>query len=249
MIDSEVVAELVGQALNSDKFLSRYARIGNTDGFIKKAYTFLRAMVKELKSKDKENNDLADIIMPTIKSLDKLLQQNNVSDIAEGRKYAEADNKVKAFSKIAISTALYDALDHKDMGDDNLILMSKMPRIIEDKLGITGDFYVYRDHLYENTVSKERAIEEGRPTKRGKKDIHFHDLGEERMIEAIMSINDPVMMIEDKTPDGNPAVFMVLNVLDDDGAPLYASLSFYADRKINGRFESPTARRIPEPIL
>ena len=53
--------------------------------------------------------------------------------------------------------------------DDNLILMSKMPRFVEEKLGIAGDFYVYRDHLYENTVSKERAIEEGRPTKRGKK--------------------------------------------------------------------------------
>ena len=88
IIDSEVVAELVGQTLNSDKFLSRYARIGNTDGFIKKAYTFLRAMVKELKSKDKENNELADIIMPTIKSMDRLLQMENAGESKSGTKYA-----------------------------------------------------------------------------------------------------------------------------------------------------------------
>lgn len=241
LIDSEVVANLVGRALDNEKFLSRYARIGNNDGFIKRAYSFLRGMVKELRSRGEESEEareLADIIMPTIKSMDRLLQQGNAKEGVSGeKKYADTENKAKAFSEIAASTALYDALDHGDAGDDNLILMSKMPRFVEEKLGITGDFYVYRDHLYENTVSKERAIEEGRPTTRGKKDIHFHNLGEERMIEAIMSINDPIMMIEDKTPDGNPAVFMVLNVLDDDGTPLYASLSFYADRTINGRFE------------
>ena len=41
------MTDQLGQALNSDKFRSRYARIGSTDGFIKKAYTFLRAMVKD----------------------------------------------------------------------------------------------------------------------------------------------------------------------------------------------------------
>jgi hypothetical protein len=105
MIDSEVVAELVGQALNSDKFLSRYARIGNTDGFIKKAYTFLRAMVKELKSKDKENNDLADIIMPTIKSMDRLLQMPTVKDSESGKKYLFAGDKADTSDKMKLATA------------------------------------------------------------------------------------------------------------------------------------------------
>ncbi len=105
LIESEVVAELVGQALNSDKFLSRYARIGNTDGFIKKAYTFLRAMVKELKSKDKENNELADIIMPTIKSMDRLLQMGNASEGAKGKKYLFAGDKAKTADKMKLATA------------------------------------------------------------------------------------------------------------------------------------------------
>lgn len=116
IIDSEVVAELVGQALNSDKFLSRYARIGNTDGFIKKAYTFLRAMVKELKSKDKENNDLADIIMPTIKSMDRLLQMDNTNENVEWKVQYFASNKKNAEND-SIKTQLRDHLDEVNAMD------------------------------------------------------------------------------------------------------------------------------------
>lgn len=206
MIDSEVTAGLVGQALNNDKFLSRYARIGNTDGFIKKAGSFLRAMVKELKSKGEENNELADIIMPTIRSMDRLLQ-------------------------------MYDALDHNDAGYDNLILMSKMPRYITEKFGISGNLYLYRDHAYENMVSKEQAEQEGRPIKRGKKDIHFHNLGVERMAEAILSLDNPIISVEVHSKDNNPTVIMALPVLDDNGSPLRAVLSFYSNQNINGSFE------------
>ena len=226
----------MADALNNERFLKRYA--DRDKKLIQKAFEWLKGLATRSKKKGKETEEISEITDEMAHNLIALLQSDKTTgESKSGTKYSESDKKVKAFSEISVSTALYDALDHNDGGDDNLILMSKMPQFIEDKLGITGDFYVYRDHLYENTVSKERAIEEGRPTKRGKKDIHFHNLGEERMIEAIMSINDPIMMIEDKTTDGNPAVFMVLNVLDDDGAPLYASLSFYADRKINGRFE------------
>ena len=92
-IESEVVARIVGEALNSDKFLSRYARIGNTDGFIKKAWTFLSSMVKELKNKSDENNDLVDVIMPTIKSMDRLLQMESTGESESKKKYAFAKEK------------------------------------------------------------------------------------------------------------------------------------------------------------
>ncbi len=105
MIDSEVTAELVGQALNNDKFLSRYARIGNTDGFIKKAWSFLRSMVKELKSKGEENNELADIIMPTIRSMDRLLRMENVGESKSEKKYLFAGDKAKTADKMKLATA------------------------------------------------------------------------------------------------------------------------------------------------
>ena len=143
----------------------------------------------------------------------------------------------KKFSEVAVSTALYDALDHKDSGDDNLIRVSRLPQYVTENLGIDGDFYVYRDHVYENMVSKQQAEADGRPTQRGGKNVHFHDLGVERMTEAILSLNEPIMTVRVKSHDGNPTVVMMLPVEGDNGVPLYAVLSFYSDKKINGRFE------------
>ena len=148
-----------------------------------------------------------------------------------------ADNEIKLsarFDEHSVETALWDAMSHKDEGYDNLILVSAMPDYIVDKLGIEGDFYIYRDHAYENMVSKEEAEEAGRPTKRGKENIHFHNFGIEKMTRAILSINNPIMTISTKTKDGNPAVIMMLDEYGTNKAPLYAVLSFYANKGING---------------
>ena len=236
LLESEVVAKYVGNALDNETFLKKYA--DKDRKLISIAAEWLVNKAKSLKKNKNVDREAVAIAEDMAFRLSVLVQSERV--IADGNnetRYAESGKKVKAFSEIAVSTALYDALDHKDSGDDNLILMSKMPRFIEDTLGITGDFYVYRDHLYENTVSKERAIEEGRPTKRGKKDIHFHDLGEERMIEAIMSIESPIISVEVHSKDNNPTVIMALPVLDDNGSPLRAVLSFYSNQSINGSFE------------
>ena len=102
LIDSEVVANLVGRALDNEKFLSRYARIGNNDSFIKRAYNFLRGMVKELRSRGEESEEareLADIIMPTIKSMDRLLQMPTVKKAENGTKYATGSNSGYDYTK------------------------------------------------------------------------------------------------------------------------------------------------------
>ncbi len=138
------------------------------------------------------------------------------------------------FDQHSVETALWDAMSHKDEGYDNLILVSAMPDYIVDKLEIEGDFYIYRDHAYENMVSKEDAEKAGRPTKRGRENIHFHNFGIEKMTRAILSINNPIMTISTKTKDGNPAVIMLLDEYGENKAPLYAVLSFYADKGING---------------
>ena len=235
LIDSEVTAKLAGQALNNERFLKRYA--DRDKKFIQKAFEWMKERVTRLKKNGKDTEEVSEVANEMALMMDVLLQAPTVGESANGTKYADADNKVKAFSEIAVSTALYDALDHKDSGYDNLILMSKMPRFIEDKFGISGDLYVYRDHLYENTVSKERATAEGRPTAIGKKDRHFHNLGEERMIEAIMAIDSPIISVEVHSKNNNPTVIMALPVLDDNGSPLRAVLSFYSDQNINGSFD------------
>ena len=148
----------------------------------------------------------------------------------------EGRYQLKSFSEQAVSTALYDALSEKATRQNQLIPVSVMPRYISEKLGISGDIYIQRDHAYENMVSKEQAIQDGRPTQRKGEDVHFHDLGVEKMTRAIMSINEPTMTIATKTKDGNPAVIMMLPEYGSNDAPLYAVLSFYSSKSLNGDF-------------
>ena len=148
----------------------------------------------------------------------------------------EGRYQLKSFSEQAVSTALYDALSEKATRQNQLIPVSVMPRYISEKLGIGGDIYIQRDHAYENMVSKEQAIQDGRPTQRKGEDVHFHDLGVEKMTRAIMSINEPTMTIATKTKDGNPAVIMMLPEYGSNDAPLYAVLSFYSSKSLNGDF-------------
>lgn len=145
----------------------------------------------------------------------------------------EGRYQLKSFSEQAVSTALYDALSEKATRQNQLIPVSVMPRYISEKLGIGGDIYIQRDHAYENMVSKEQAIQDGRPTQRKGENVHFHDLGVEKMTRAIMSINEPTMTISTKTKDGNPAVIMMLPEYGNNDAPLYAVLSFYSRKTIS----------------
>lgn len=176
-------------------------------------------------------------------SVDEAASSEHKKSPAEGesvkysRSVGETEKAAAAFSKGTISVALWDAFDHKDSGDDNLIRVSKMPRYVTEKFGIEGDFYIYRDHAYENMVSKEDAHSAGRPVKRKGRDIHFHNLGIEKMTDALLSIEHPVMTIDDTRKEGNPQVVMMLDVQGNNNAPLYAVLSFYSDQPINGRFE------------
>lgn len=86
-------------------------------------------------------------------------------------------------------------------------------------------------------ATKEQALTDGRPTRRGRKDIHFHDLGIETMTEAILSIDEPILTAQVTSKDGNPTIVMALPVLGKNDAPLCAVLSFYSNKPINGNFE------------
>ena len=141
-----------------------------------------------------------------------------------------------AYDEWDVNDALDDALDHGDQHNDNLIKVGNMPNFITDLIGIGGDFYIYRNHAYENMVSKKDAEKAHRPTVRGGKEIHFHNLGKKRMTDAILSLENPIMTIEDSDEFGNPEIVMILPVRGSNDAPLYAAMSFYADVKINGKF-------------
>ena len=151
----------------------------------------------------------------------------------EGGAKLQARGGSSAFNENAVSTAIWEALDHADQGYDNLIKVSSMPQYIVDHFGITGDFYIQRNHTYENIKSEEEAVDEGRFNKQA----HYHHLGVDTMTDAILSIENPIMTITDTMKGKNPTVTMLLNVMGENGAPLYAALSFYSDKHINGKFD------------
>lgn len=161
-----------------------------------------------------------------------------IADVAETQGETENDarrNDRQTLQEHEVQTALWDAMDHADRGDDNVIKLGRMPRYVRTLTGIDGDFYIYRNHAYENMATREQAEREGRPTRRGRQDIHFHGLGIDTMTEAILRTEDPLVTIWEKSKDGNPVISMVLPVKDADGAPLYAVMGFYTSNPINGK--------------
>ena len=144
--------------------------------------------------------------------------------------YAMRGNQKPAYEEWDIQNALYDAMDHADAGDDNLIRVGEMPRFVTSLTGIEGDFYLYRNHIYENMATAAEAKQAGRFDK----NAHYHGLGMEKMTDAIQSLEHPIMTIATKTKDGNPAVIMLLPVKGSNGAPLYGVLSFYSNKAVNG---------------
>lgn len=157
---------------------------------------------------------------------------NNETAAANNRtKNARRENQ--QLEEYEVETALYDALDHADAGYDNVIKVGRMPQFVRELTGIDGDFYIYRNHMYSNIKTKKEARAEGRYNK----GEHYHGVGMERMTDAIMAIETPVLTINDTKKNGNPEITMVLPVMGASGTPLYAALGFYTPRHINGSME------------
>ncbi|MBQ8893372.1 MAG: hypothetical protein IJ043_03070 [Clostridia bacterium] len=155
---------------------------------------------------------------------------SNSTQVDEKYSSMATEEKTSVFNESAVSAALYDSLYLEDKGDNNLIKVSTMPKYVQGIFGIDGDFYIYRNHAYENMVTEEEAKENGRYSKRA----HYHGLGIDTMTEAMLSIENPLITFVGKTKEGNPMAEMILPVFDQNGSPLYAILSFYANRGING---------------
>lgn len=127
--------------------------------------------------------------------------------------------------------AVRDALDHADRHHDNLIKVGRMPKSIRDLSGIDGDLFVFRNHLYENIKSEKEAKKENRYSK----DAHYHAIGEQAAVDAIMALENPALVIDDSEGKNNPQIVMVLPVVGKMGTPLVAAIGFYENEPINGK--------------
>ena len=240
----ELAADFAGDMLDGADLFAKFSKENRTAAqklldslkeFLAKVKTAFTGKYRDMAAQEAYGKDFAeleDIAKQWQAAFDAAERQAEKAKTAAG----EGDGvrfSLKSFSEQAVSTALYDALNEKATRQNQLIPVSIMPRYISEKLGINGDIYIQRDHAYENMVSKAQAIQDGRPTQHKGAEVHFHDLGVEKMTRAIMSINEPIMTISTKTKDGNPAVIMMLPEYGNNDAPLYAVLSFYSRKAIS----------------
>ena len=174
----------------------------------------------------------ADRVIADIRHYYETGETRKASEVARFR-YSERDQGrgvTPAYEEWDVQSALYDALDYADRRRENLIKVGEMPRFVTKLTEIEGDFYLYRNHAYENMSTAEDAKQAGRFDK----NAHYHGLGVDRMTDAIMSLEHPIKTIATKTKEGNPAVIMLLPIKGNNGAPLYGVLSFYSNKPING---------------
>lgn len=180
----------------------------------------------------------------TSEEIERVMQKpvDNISivNITQNSQEIKTENKPKnqkwsgqTVQEYEAREAVRDVMDHGDAGDDNLVLVGRMPKFIRDLIGLDGDFYVYRNHLYENIVTEKIAKEDGRY----KKDGHFHGIGEERAVQAIMALENPALTIKDTRDGSNPEIVMVLPVIGEEGSPLVAAIGFYENQPVNGSFK------------
>ncbi|MBP3376197.1 MAG: hypothetical protein J6L83_05485 [Clostridia bacterium] len=121
LIDSEVTASVVGEMLNSEKFLKRYAQMGEEQGsVIKRIARFVKGIANSLKDKDKKASAVATDMMNLV---DKALG-SEVAGEKTGEKY-----EIK-----------YPNFKDEDI-EHNIKTVASMKSIItisEDKLKTTG---------------------------------------------------------------------------------------------------------------
>ncbi len=130
----------------------------------------------------------------------------------------------------SVRSAVAEALDHKADRNNPLISLGGIPSVLSEIIGTNADLYIRANHVYENAVSKETAIQDGRI----RKNAHYHNLGEETVIDAIMALENPAMLIAD-TMNENPTVVAILPVRSGENM-VYAALSFYSSDAINSDY-------------
>ena len=85
LVESEVVASLIGKRLTNEKFLKKYAT--KDDAMIKKIFRFLKASVSYLKDKDKAASDE---VTKLVNKFSEVIGEEAVGESASGVKYSAA---------------------------------------------------------------------------------------------------------------------------------------------------------------
>lgn len=187
MVDSEVVASVVAEMLNSEKFLKRYAQMGEEQGsVIKRIARFVKGLANALKDKDKKASAVATDMMNLV---DKALGSEVEGEQASGEK-----NDVSASSRYDFKKSFADQIEDYKNG----VFPSN------DALLIGGTPQVYRDIGFNalpmtiNQTHVDYALN-------GTKDSN-HALGEAILKQLPKALKTPIAIIASKTKNDTSIV-------------------------------------------
>lgn len=134
------------------------------------------------------------------------------------------DNQTVGFDEHDVTTAVYGIRYEKAQRNQDLVKIGTMPKLYRDLFALSGEVFVSNAHLYQNMVSKTVAIEEGRYSS----GADYHELGEEKIINAIEQFQDPIAIMESLKDYTEPRLVAVLDEKGNDGQNLIAVMELYA---------------------
>ena len=136
------------------------------------------------------------------------------------------------FEEHDIISAVYQIRNEKAARGHDLVQNGTMPELYPDLFGLTGNVYVSNKHLYQNMVSRRVAETEGRFYFEDHAD--YHDLGEEKIINAIEQFQDPLLLMESLKDFNEPRLVALLDEKGNDSQNLIAVLELYSPIRAHG---------------
>ena len=145
-----------------------------------------------------------------------------------GEQYSsqETDADDAGFKDYDIVSAVYDIRNEKAKRGHDLVKIGNMPTLYRDLFELSGDVFVSNEHLYQNMVSRATAEAEGRFNKDASAD--YHELGEEKIINAIEQFQDPLVIMESLKDYEQPRLVAILDEKGNDRQNLIAVMELYA---------------------
>ncbi len=148
--------------------------------------------------------------------------------IKEQAKGVANDNYSRRINDYDIAPIVYTIRYEKPQRGHDLISLEKMPHIYRKMFDLSGKVHVSHAHLYCCMVSKETAIKEGRYQSENSDD--YHELPEEKLINAIEQIQDPLVIMESLK---NYETLRLVALLEEKGhgeIPLIAVMTLYDEK-------------------
>lgn len=147
-------------------------------------------------------------------------------------RYSSQETDFDGFKDYDVVSAVYTIRNEKAKRGHDLVEIGNMPTLYRELFDLSGKVYVSNEHLYQNMVSRDTAIAEGRYNEEASAD--YHELDEAKIINAIEQFQDPIAIMESLKNFREPRLVAILDEKGTDGKNLIAVLELYSKQRPQG---------------